>query len=65
MFNIRLSDDHLYGKCFFYLAVACDAFDDFFILCCPFSHEMSWMRSGTELSHFLRISQSTLLSDLE
>ena len=23
-------------------------------LCCPFSHEMSWMRSGTELSQFLR-----------
>ena len=25
------------------------------ILYCPFSHEMSWMRCGTELSQFLRI----------
>ena len=24
-------------------------------LCCPFSHEMSWMRSGTEFSQFLRL----------
>ena len=24
-------------------------------LCCPFPHEKSWMRSGTELSQFLRI----------
>ena len=24
-------------------------------LCCPFSHEMSWIRSGTELSQFLRV----------
>ena len=29
------------------------------VLCCPFSHEMSWMRSGTELSHFLRLSLHT------
>ena len=26
------------------------------ILCCPFSHEMSWMISGTKLSQFLRVS---------
>ena len=26
------------------LAVACDAYDGVF-LCCPFSHEVSWMRS--------------------
>ena len=26
--------------------VAGDVFDGVF-LCCPFSHEMSWMRSGT------------------
>ena len=30
----------------FHLAVAGDVFDALF-LCCPFSHEMSWMRSGT------------------
>ena len=29
-----------------YLAVAGDVFDGVF-LCCPFSHEMSWMRYGT------------------
>ena len=27
-----------------FLAVACDVYDGVF-LCCPFSHEMSWMRS--------------------
>ena len=27
-----------------HLAVACDIYDGFF-LCCPFSHEVSWMRS--------------------
>ena len=31
-----------------------DVFDGVF-LCCPFSHEMSWMRSGTYLSPFLRV----------
>ena len=30
------------------------------ILCCPFSHQMSWMRSGTELSQFLRLFPPTL-----
>ena len=29
-----------------HLAAACDVFGGVF-LCCPFSHEMSWMRSGT------------------
>ena len=32
-----------------HLAVAGGVFDGVF-LCCPFSHEVSWMRSGTELS---------------
>ena len=27
-----------------HLAVACDVYDGVF-LCCPFSHEVSWMRS--------------------
>ena len=40
------------------LAVAGDVFDGVF-LCC-ISHEMSWMRSGTELSQFLRVFLSTL-----
>ena len=36
------------------LAVAGDVFDGVF-LCCPFSDEMSWMRSGTKLSQFLSV----------
>ena len=36
--SFRLAGDHL--------AVPGDVFDDVF-LCCPFSHVMSWMRSGT------------------
>ena len=43
MTNVRLADDHLYGV---HLAVAGDFFDGVF-LCCPFSHEMSRMISGT------------------
>ena len=41
MLNVRLAGDHLY-----HLAVAGDVFDGIF-LCCAFSYEMSWMRSGT------------------
>ena len=51
MFNVRLNFDHLCGK---WLSVAGDVFDGVF-LCCLLSHEMSWMRSGTEFSQFLRI----------
>ena len=29
-------------------------------LCCPFSHDISWMRSSTKLSHFLRVFLPTL-----
>ena len=43
MLNVRLAGDHLYGKL---LAVAGDDFGGVF-LCCPFSHEISWMRSET------------------
>ena len=48
MLIVRLAGDHLYGKweIAVHLAVACDVFDGLF-LCCPFSYEMSWMRSGT------------------
>ena len=41
-----------------HLAVAGDVFDGVF-LCCVFSHEMSWVRSGTSLSQFLRVFLST------
>ena len=37
-----------------HLAVAGGAYDVVF-LCCPFSHEMSWMGSWTKLSQFLRV----------
>ena len=42
-----------------HLAAAGDIFDGVF-LCCPFSHEMSWMRSGTELGWFPRDFLPTL-----
>ena len=38
MLNVRLAGDHL--------AIACDVFIGV-SLCCPFSHDMSWMGSGT------------------
>ena len=37
------------------LAVAGDVFNGVLFLCCPFSCEISLVRSGTELSKFLRI----------
>ena len=42
-----------------HLAVAGDVFDGVF-LCCPLFHEMSWVRSGTKLSQFLRVFLPTL-----
>ena len=47
MFNVRLTGDHLYGKLLFtWLSLVTSLMS---VLCCPFTHEMSWMRSGTEL----------------
>ena len=43
-----------------HLAVAGDVFDGVF-LCSPFSHQMPWMRSGTDLSLFLRVFMPTLI----
>ena len=40
-------------------AAAGDVYDNV-ILCCPFFHEMPWMRSGTELSQFLKVFLPTL-----
>ena len=59
MLIVRLAGDHLYGKLLFiwlslvmfHLAVIGDIYDGVFS-CCPFSHEMSWMRSWTSLSQF-------------
>ena len=45
LLNVRLAGDHL-DKIAVHLAVAGDVFDGVF-LCCPFFHEMSWIRSGT------------------
>ena len=60
MLNVRPAGDHLW-EIAVHLAVACDVFDGVF-LCCPFSHEMSWMRSGTYMSQFLRVFLPTLLN---
>ena len=54
MLNVGLADDHLYWQMAVHLAVAGDAFDGIF-LCYPYSHEMSWMRSGTQWSQFLKL----------
>ena len=54
MFNVRIAGDHLYLKMAVHLTVAGDVFDGLG-LWCPFSHELSWMRSETELSQFRRI----------
>ena len=42
LLNVRLAGDHLYGK----LLYTGGVYDSVF-LCCPFFHEMSWMRSLT------------------
>ena len=55
MINVRLAGDHLYGKLLFtWLSLLMS-------LCCPFPHEMSWMRSGTYLSQFLRVFLLTFI----
>ena len=47
MFNVRLTGDHLYGKLLFtWLSLVTSLMS---VLCCPFTNEMSWMISGTEL----------------
>ena len=48
------------GNCCSPMAVAGDVFDGVF-LCCVLSHQMSWVRSGTELGQFLRIFLPTLI----
>ena len=54
MFNVRLAGDHLYGKSLYtWMSLVMSLMVSYFVL--PFSHELSWMRSGTELNQFLRI----------
>ena len=50
MCNVRLAGDHLYGKWLFtWQSLVLSLMVSYFVL--SFSHEMSWMRSGTELKH--------------
>ena len=55
MLNVRLAGDHQYGKLLFtwlFYGVC-------FVL--SVSHEMSWVRSGTDMSQFLRVILPTLV----
>ena len=62
MFNVRLAGDHQYGKWLFtWLSLVMSLVVSCFVLSF-FSHEMSWMRSGTELNKFLRIFPTYSLS---
>ena len=46
MLNLGLAGDHLYGKLLFtWLSLVVSMMESFCAV--PFSHEMSWMRSGT------------------
>ena len=61
MFNVKLAGDHLYGKWLFTWLSLMSLM--VYFLCCPISQEMSLMRSGTELSQFLRIFLPTFTED--
>ena len=58
MFNVRVAGDHLYGKWLLTGLSLVMSLVSYFVL--SFSREMSWMRSGIELSQFLRIFLLTL-----
>ena len=52
MFIVWLAGNHLYGKWLFtWLLLVMALMVSYFVL--SFFHEMSWMRSGTELGQFL------------
>ena len=54
MFNVRLADGHLFGKWLFtWLSLLMTLMVSYFMP--SFSHEMFWMRSGTEFRQFLGI----------
>ena len=60
MLNIRLAGDHQYGKLLFtWLSLVISLMVSF---CAVFFHDMSWMKSGTELSLFLRVFLPTIYS---
>ena len=53
MLNVRPAADHKYGKLLFtWLSLVMSLGVSF---CAVFFAEISWMRSGTELSQFLRV----------
>ena len=54
MFSVKLANDHLHWKWFFtWLSLVMSSLVTCFVL--YFSLELSWIRSGTELSQLLRI----------
>ena len=60
MFNVRLADDHPYGKWLFtWLSLVMSLVVSCFVLSFfpqdVLSHKMSWMRTGTKLCQYLRI----------
>ena len=56
--NVRLAGDLQYGKLLFtWLSLVMSLMVSF---CAAFFHEMSWMRSGIEMSQFLRVFLPTL-----
>ena len=64
MVNVKLADDHLHVKWLLtWLSLVMSLMMSF--LCCLFSRAMSWMRSGTKLSEFLRILLSSFRNQAE
>ena len=56
MFNVRLADDHLYGKWLFtWLSLLMSLMVSYFVLSFFPRDVLDWVRSGIELSQFLRI----------
>ena len=51
--NVRLANDHQYEKLMITWLSLVMSLMVYFVL--SFSHEMSWIRSRTELSQFLRV----------
>ena len=61
MFNVRLAGGHLYGKWqFTWLSLVISLMVGVLFCAVLFPLEISWMRSGSEFSRFLRIFLPTL-----
>ena len=61
MINVRLAGDLLYGKLLFTWLSLVMSLMGLFVL--SFSREVSWMRSGAEMSQFLRVFLPDLTSN--